>query len=153
MCPASTMSISGRCHPVAGRRELEGSPHFTMCAGQETVRVQPGCNVMFLPNQPCRPKGSILGLAGCCTPGFQCKTDAASVTGSSCQAAAPSAQTFAFARPADVCATKVQPNGQCGASPGGFLTCAGGDGGGTALSCMLAARCHSALRPCACRRV
>jgi len=48
--------------------------------------TQAGCNIMFLPNDPCQPKSFFeqRGAQGCCTPGFTCAQNTTSPTNYRC---------------------------------------------------------------------
>jgi len=61
------------------------------------------------------PQKPALFVQSCCTPGFQCRPDKASLFGHSCQQLPTARLNYTFASTTyGACENKVTPGGQCG---------------------------------------
>ena len=81
--------------------------------------MQAGCDVMFSPGAWCFPRPAPF-VKSCCTPGFECRRDRASLFGHSCQPVKAAALNYTFegALGGGCDAAKVEPGGQCGGGGG-----------------------------------
>lgn len=75
--------------------------------------IQPGCNMMFMPDRWCLPLPSPF-VKGCCTPGYSCTKDWDSLTGFSCQPVEKQQLSYSYEQSKGVCTSLVDIGDQCG---------------------------------------
>jgi hypothetical protein len=111
------------CHLAAGvadglqqaaPTQAAGSNDPVVLGSKSIPYVQPGCTVMFMPEQWCRTRPSP-SVRGCCTPGYACVRDSSSVTGRSCQPAPQKQLQYSYDRQAKGgCSMFLDVGSQCG---------------------------------------
>jgi hypothetical protein len=93
------------------------APAILPLFGSKTIPfVQPGCNIMFRPNEWCLPVPSPF-VKGCCTPGYACSGDTGSITGYSCQTVNKEQLVYTYEEGVKgSCSYKLDVGAQCGGS-------------------------------------